>query len=135
MLDTCKVVKKAKKGSHDVLGKHVTKLSTYSKLQYIPIEKRYRKVEICKIRRKSIERFVSNTKKVYRVNCGCYCQKRRQKKNHVDSFVTNCILHPELVGAPNTAETLDLLIRCAIDTWERLGEDLLNRLIDTMVHT
>jgi len=44
------------------------------------------------------------------------------------------ILHPELVGAPNTAETLDLLIRCAIDTWERLGEDLLNRLIDTMVH-
>src|SRR6195952_826114 len=91
MLDTCKVVKKAKKGSHDVLGKHVTKLSTYSKLQYIPIEKRYRKVEICKIRRKSIETFVSNTKKVYRVNCGCYCQKRRQKKNHVDSFVTNCI--------------------------------------------
>src|ERR1700712_3848941 len=90
MLDTCKVVKKEKKGSHDVLGKHVTKLSTYSKLQYIPIEKRYSKVEICKIRRKSIETFVSNTKKVYRVNCGCYCQKRRQKKNHVDSFVTNC---------------------------------------------
>jgi len=42
------------------------------------------------------------------------------------------ILHPELVGAPNNAETLDLLIRCAIDTWNRLGEDLLNRLIDTM---
>src|ERR1700712_670148 len=80
MLDTCKVVKKEKKGSHDVLRKHVTKLSTYSKLQYIPIEKRYSKVEICKIRRKSIETFVSNTKKVYRVNCGCYCQKRRQKK-------------------------------------------------------
>src|ERR1700712_5764133 len=79
MLDTCKVVKKAKKGSHGVLGKHVTKLSTYSKLEYIPIEKRYRKVEICKIRRKSIETFVFNTKKVYRVNCGCYCQKRRQK--------------------------------------------------------
>ena len=37
MLDTCKDVKKAKKESHDVLGKHVTKLSTYSKLQYIPI--------------------------------------------------------------------------------------------------
>src|SRR6195952_357673 len=80
MLDTCKVVKKAKKESHDVLGKHVTKLSTYSKLEYIPIEKKYRKVEICKICRKSIETFVSNTKKVYRVNCGCYCQKRRQKK-------------------------------------------------------
>src|ERR1700712_5503417 len=80
MLDTCKVVKKAKKESHDVLGKHVTKLSTYSKLEYIPIEKIYRKVEIRKIRRKSIETFVSNTKKVYRVNCGCYCQKRRQKK-------------------------------------------------------
>src|ERR1700712_1542045 len=80
MLDTCKVVKKAKKESHDVLGKHVTKLSTYSKLEYIPIEKKYRKVEIRKIRRKSIETFVSNTKKVYRVNCGCYCQKRRQKK-------------------------------------------------------
>ena len=79
MLDTCKDVKKAKKGSHDVLGKHVTKLSTYSKLEYIPIEKKYRKVEIRKIRRKSIETFVSNTKKVYRVNCGCYCQKRRQK--------------------------------------------------------
>src|ERR1700712_2404118 len=79
MLDTCKDVKKAKKGSHDVLGKHVTILSTYSKLEYIPIEKRYRKVEICKIRRKGIETFVSNTKKVYRVNCGCYCQKRRQK--------------------------------------------------------
>lgn len=44
------------------------------------------------------------------------------------------ILHPELVGAPNNAETLDLLIRCAIDTWERLGEQLLNRLIDTMEH-
>jgi len=44
------------------------------------------------------------------------------------------ILHPELVGAPNNAETLDLLIRCAINTWDRLGESLLNRLIDTMVH-
>src|SRR6195952_714959 len=79
MLDTCKDVKKAVKGSHDVLGIHVTKLSTYSKLEYIPIEKRYRKFEICKIRRNSIETFVSNTKKVYRVNCGCYAQKRRQK--------------------------------------------------------
>jgi len=44
------------------------------------------------------------------------------------------ILHLELVSAPNNAETLDLLIRCAIDTWDRLGEELLNRLIDTMVH-
>lgn len=25
------------------------------------------------------------------------------------------ILYPELVGAPNNTETLDLLIRCAID--------------------
>ncbi|CZT11978.1 uncharacterized protein RAG0_15978 [Rhynchosporium agropyri] len=44
------------------------------------------------------------------------------------------ILYPELVGAPNTVETLDLLIRCTIDTWERLGDVSLNRLIDTMVH-
>jgi hypothetical protein len=44
------------------------------------------------------------------------------------------ILHPELVGAPNNVETLDLLIRCAIDTWNRQGEELLNRLIDTMVN-
>ena len=42
------------------------------------------------------------------------------------------ILYPELVGAPNNAKTLDLLIRCAIDMWERLGKELLNRLIDTM---
>jgi hypothetical protein len=42
------------------------------------------------------------------------------------------ILYPESVGAPNNTETLDLLIRCAIDTWEKLGEDLLNRLIDTI---
>ena len=43
-------------------------------------------------------------------------------------------LYPELVGAPNNAETLDLLIRCAIATWERLEESMLNRLIDTMKH-
>jgi transposase len=43
-------------------------------------------------------------------------------------------LYPELIGAPNNTETLDLLIRCAIATWERIGEELLNRLIDTMVH-
>jgi hypothetical protein len=42
------------------------------------------------------------------------------------------ILHLELVSAPNNAKTLNLLIRCAIDTWDRLGEGLLNRLIDTM---
>jgi transposase len=42
------------------------------------------------------------------------------------------ILYPELVDAPNTVETLDLLIGCAMDTWDRLGESLLNRLIDTM---
>jgi hypothetical protein len=44
------------------------------------------------------------------------------------------ILHPELVNAPNNEDTLDLLIRCAIDTWDRLGEKLLNKLIDIMVH-
>jgi hypothetical protein len=44
------------------------------------------------------------------------------------------ILHPKLVGAPNNVETLDLLIRCAIDKWNRQGEELLNRLIDTMVN-
>ena len=41
-------------------------------------------------------------------------------------------LHPELKDAPNTVETLDLLIRCTIDTWDRLGTGLLNRLVDTM---
>jgi hypothetical protein len=30
--------------------------------------------------------------------------------------------------------TPDLLIRYAMDTWNRLGEDLLNRLVDTMEH-
>jgi transposase len=34
------------------------------------------------------------------------------------------VLYPELVGAPNNVETLDLLIRCVMDTWDRLGEDL-----------
>ncbi len=42
------------------------------------------------------------------------------------------ILHLELVGAPNTTETLEHLIKCAIDTWDRMGEQLLNKLIDTM---
>jgi len=44
------------------------------------------------------------------------------------------ILHLELVSAPNNAETLDLLIRCAIDIWDRLGKELLNRLINTIVY-
>jgi hypothetical protein len=42
------------------------------------------------------------------------------------------ILHPELVSAPNNTETLDLLIRCAINTWDKLGESLLNKLINTI---
>jgi hypothetical protein len=37
------------------------------------------------------------------------------------------IMYPELVSAPNNIETLDLHIRCAIDTRDRLGEGLLNR--------
>jgi hypothetical protein len=41
-------------------------------------------------------------------------------------------LYLELLNAPNNAETLDLLIRAVMDTWERLGEDLFNTLIDTM---
>lgn len=43
-------------------------------------------------------------------------------------------LFPELVDMPNTEETLGYLIQCAITTWESLGEELLNRLIDTMTH-
>ena len=42
------------------------------------------------------------------------------------------ILHLELVSVPNKAETLDLLIRYVINTWDRLKEEPLNRLIDTM---
>jgi transposase len=41
-------------------------------------------------------------------------------------------LHPELIDASNTAVTLDLLIRCAISTWETLGYELTNTLMDTM---
>jgi hypothetical protein len=44
------------------------------------------------------------------------------------------LLYLELVSTLNNADTLDLLIRCAIDTWDRLGEALLSRLIDTIVH-
>jgi hypothetical protein len=43
-------------------------------------------------------------------------------------------LYLELVGVPNNVESLDLLIRCAIATWDSLGEGILNRLIDTIVH-
>jgi hypothetical protein len=42
------------------------------------------------------------------------------------------LYYPELVDAPNTAATLEHLIEAAIETWERLEEDLLNKLIDTM---
>lgn len=43
-------------------------------------------------------------------------------------------LYPDLVGAPNTIATLDYLIRCAMNTWDIIGEELLNKLIDTMEH-
>ena len=43
-------------------------------------------------------------------------------------------LYPELDGALNTTETLDLLIRYIIDTWNRLREELLNKLIDILIH-
>ena len=36
------------------------------------------------------------------------------------------------MGAPNNIETLDLLIRYVIDTWDRLREDLMNYLINTI---
>ncbi len=42
------------------------------------------------------------------------------------------ILYPELVGVLNNAETLEHLIECVMDTQDRMGERLLNRLIDTM---
>jgi transposase len=41
---------------------------------------------------------------------------------------------PNLVGMPNTEETLDYLIQCAIQTWDTLEFSLLNRLMDTMEH-
>ena len=43
-------------------------------------------------------------------------------------------LFPELVGMANTDATLHFFINCAIRTWDLLGEQLLNRLIDTMTH-
>jgi hypothetical protein len=42
------------------------------------------------------------------------------------------ILYLELVGALNNAETLEHLIKYVMDTWDRMGEQLLNRLIDKM---
>ena len=42
--------------------------------------------------------------------------------------------YPELVGISNTQASLDLLIRCAIATWEELSEQLLLKLLDSMVH-
>ena len=39
---------------------------------------------------------------------------------------------PDLIGMPNTEETLDYLIQCAIQTWDILEFSLLNRLMDTM---
>ncbi len=42
------------------------------------------------------------------------------------------ILYPELVGVPNTTETLEYLIKYIIDIWDRMGEQLLNKLINTI---
>jgi hypothetical protein len=41
-------------------------------------------------------------------------------------------LYPELVNVLNNAKTLNLLIKCIMDTWDKLGEDLFNKLINTM---
>ena len=43
-------------------------------------------------------------------------------------------LYPELIGAPKSDATVDLLIRCAVSTWASLEEEMLNTLIDTMTH-
>jgi hypothetical protein len=37
-----------------------------------------------------------------------------------------------LVSALNNAKTLNLLIKCAINTWDKLKEGLLNKLINTI---
>ncbi len=42
--------------------------------------------------------------------------------------------YPELIGLSNTQASLALLIRCAIATWENLSEQILTRLLDSMVH-
>jgi hypothetical protein len=40
--------------------------------------------------------------------------------------------HPELILAPNTEATLNLLIQCAISTWDVIGVNLFNTFIDSM---
>jgi len=42
--------------------------------------------------------------------------------------------YPELLRMNNSEATLKLLIRCAIATWEDFGEQIMARLIDTMVN-
>jgi len=42
--------------------------------------------------------------------------------------------YPELLKLRNTEATLRQLIRCAIATWEDFGEQIMARLIDTMVN-
>ena len=42
--------------------------------------------------------------------------------------------YPELIGLSNTQASLDLLIRCAIATWEDQSEQMLTVLLDSMVH-
>jgi transposase len=43
-------------------------------------------------------------------------------------------LFPDLSGMPNTEETLDYLIQCAIHMWDTLDFAILNRLMDIMEH-
>jgi hypothetical protein len=45
-----------------------------------------------------------------------------------------CHQFPDLAGMPNTEETLDYLIQCAIQTRATLEFSLLNRLMDIMEH-
>jgi hypothetical protein len=42
--------------------------------------------------------------------------------------------YPQLIGLSNTEASLQLLIRCAKATWEDMGDMLLTRLLDSMVH-
>jgi transposase len=42
--------------------------------------------------------------------------------------------YPELLDAGDTAEVKEDLINAAIDVWDRLGDDLLAKLSDTMPH-
>ena len=41
----------------------------------------------------------------------------------------------ELINAPNTAATLELLIQSAIIIWDILGVELLNRFLDSMCYS